>query len=135
MRLLAFLAPVAALLLDGSSKARPVSKVVQLLQSMKVQLETEAAEEAELMEKHTCWCKENGEAKEKAILEAQAHIEARCQAHPERCRPLCARNGRAASPSSKRLVHAWKRKFRPCKKRSTRTRLPLMNRLGFARKK
>lgn len=45
--------------------------------------------------------------------------QARCQAHPERCRPLCARNGRAASPSSKRLVHAWKRKFRPCRLLST----------------
>ena len=28
--------------------------------AMQVQLETEAAEEAELMEKHTCWCKERG---------------------------------------------------------------------------
>ncbi|CAE7556115.1 psbJ [Symbiodinium natans] len=41
---------------------------------MKEQLESEAEEEADLMEKYNCWCKENGKEKEKAILEARASI-------------------------------------------------------------
>eukprot|EP00435_Cladocopium_sp_Y103_P074506 s22_g49.t1 len=80
MRLLSLLAPAVALVLDeksleAASSSRPVSKVVSLLQGMKEQLEGEASEEAELMEKYNCWCKENGEAKEKAILEATSRIE------------------------------------------------------------
>lgn len=80
MRLLMLLAPAVALVLDDSSQvgvssSRPVSKVVTLLQGMKENLESEASEEAELMEKYNCWCKENGEAKEKAILEATSRIE------------------------------------------------------------
>lgn len=80
MRLLSLLAPAVALVLDeksleAASSSRPVSKVVSLLQGMKEQLESEASEEAELMEKYNCWCKENGEAKEKAILEATSRIE------------------------------------------------------------
>lgn len=59
---------------ETAAQARPVSKVVGLLQGMKEQLESEAEEEADLMEKYNCWCKENGEQKEKAILEARANI-------------------------------------------------------------
>jgi len=59
---------------ETAAQARPVSKVVGLLQGMKEQLESETQEEADLMEKYNCWCKENGEQKEKAILEARANI-------------------------------------------------------------
>ena len=45
---------------QAASSSRPVSKVVSLLQGMKEQLESEAAEEAELMEKYNCWCKDWG---------------------------------------------------------------------------
>ncbi len=43
----------------GFSSSRPVSKVVALLQGMKENLESEASEEAELMEKYNCWCKDS----------------------------------------------------------------------------
>mmetsp|Transcript_19036 Transcript_19036/g.44711 ORF Transcript_19036/g.44711 Transcript_19036/m.44711 type:complete len:459 (-) Transcript_19036:564-1940(-) len=73
--LLALLPCAAALSFnETAAQARPVSKVVGLLQGMKEQLESEAQEEADLMEKYNCWCKENGEQKEKAILEARANI-------------------------------------------------------------
>lgn len=45
---------------QAASSSRPVSKVVSLLQGMKEQLESEASEEAELMEKYNCWCKDSG---------------------------------------------------------------------------
>jgi len=73
--LLALLPCAAALSFnETAAQARPVSKVVGLLQGMKEQLESETQEEADLMEKYNCWCKENGEQKEKAILEARANI-------------------------------------------------------------
>ncbi|CAK9038731.1 unnamed protein product [Durusdinium trenchii] len=53
---------------------RPVTKVLNLLQGMKKQLETEAEEESELMEKFNCWCKENGEGKATSVEAAEAKI-------------------------------------------------------------
>eukprot|EP00931_Biecheleriopsis_adriatica_P043666 TRINITY_DN24958_c0_g1_i1.p1 TRINITY_DN24958_c0_g1~~TRINITY_DN24958_c0_g1_i1.p1 ORF type:complete len:690 (+),score=217.28 TRINITY_DN24958_c0_g1_i1:93-2072(+) len=59
---------------EADTQVRPVTKVVKLLQGMQEQLEKEAAEESEIMEKYNCWCKETGEDKEKAVLEAMANI-------------------------------------------------------------
>eukprot|EP00441_Pelagodinium_beii_P001363 CAMPEP_0197704276 /NCGR_PEP_ID=MMETSP1338-20131121/125855_1 /TAXON_ID=43686 ORGANISM="Pelagodinium beii, Strain RCC1491" /NCGR_SAMPLE_ID=MMETSP1338 /ASSEMBLY_ACC=CAM_ASM_000754 /LENGTH=682 /DNA_ID=CAMNT_0043288175 /DNA_START=52 /DNA_END=2096 /DNA_ORIENTATION=- len=56
------------------STVRPVTKVVNLLQGMKDQLEKEAEEEAALMEKYTCWCKENGDATGTAVEEGTKKI-------------------------------------------------------------
>eukprot|EP00434_Breviolum_minutum_P003921 symbB.v1.2.003447.t2/scaffold194.1/size275082/8 len=41
---------------------------------MKEQLETEASEEAEVMEKYECWCKENGDEKATSVEGAEAKI-------------------------------------------------------------
>eukprot|EP00438_Fugacium_kawagutii_P019707 Skav215085 [mRNA] locus=scaffold1068:30653:45574:+ [translate_table: standard] len=54
----AFQAVVEILARRKVSSGSPVSKVVALLQGMKQQLDSEASEEAELMEKHSCWCKD-----------------------------------------------------------------------------
>eukprot|EP00441_Pelagodinium_beii_P025271 CAMPEP_0197656562 /NCGR_PEP_ID=MMETSP1338-20131121/42420_1 /TAXON_ID=43686 ORGANISM="Pelagodinium beii, Strain RCC1491" /NCGR_SAMPLE_ID=MMETSP1338 /ASSEMBLY_ACC=CAM_ASM_000754 /LENGTH=662 /DNA_ID=CAMNT_0043232625 /DNA_START=66 /DNA_END=2054 /DNA_ORIENTATION=+ len=56
------------------AKVRPVTKVVNLLQGMKDQLEKEAEEESALMEKYECWCKENGEATGAAVEEGTKKI-------------------------------------------------------------
>lgn len=56
------------------AKARPVTKVLGLLQGMKDQLETEAKEEEELMDKYNCWCKENSEGKATSVDAAEAQI-------------------------------------------------------------
>jgi len=53
--------------LDKNAGDRPVTKVVKLLQGMYDQLEKEAQEESELMEKYECWCKENGADKATSV--------------------------------------------------------------------
>ena len=45
-----------------------------MLTDMKGQLEKEAADDQEVYEKLTCWCKTNREEKEKAIELAKQHI-------------------------------------------------------------
>eukprot|EP00441_Pelagodinium_beii_P040344 CAMPEP_0197636506 /NCGR_PEP_ID=MMETSP1338-20131121/11986_1 /TAXON_ID=43686 ORGANISM="Pelagodinium beii, Strain RCC1491" /NCGR_SAMPLE_ID=MMETSP1338 /ASSEMBLY_ACC=CAM_ASM_000754 /LENGTH=642 /DNA_ID=CAMNT_0043208743 /DNA_START=58 /DNA_END=1986 /DNA_ORIENTATION=- len=73
--LLALAAPALALHFDTEdAKVRPVTKVVNLLQGMKQQLEKEAEEEAELMEKHNCWCKENADTTSTTVEEGTAKI-------------------------------------------------------------
>eukprot|EP00930_Biecheleria_cincta_P040227 TRINITY_DN27578_c0_g1_i1.p1 TRINITY_DN27578_c0_g1~~TRINITY_DN27578_c0_g1_i1.p1 ORF type:complete len:707 (-),score=212.70 TRINITY_DN27578_c0_g1_i1:92-2062(-) len=67
------LAPREVLALK-TSKDRPVTKVVRLLEKMKSTLEKEAEEEAELMEKFNCWCKENSEEKTRSIEKDRAHV-------------------------------------------------------------
>mmetsp|Transcript_30730 Transcript_30730/g.55745 ORF Transcript_30730/g.55745 Transcript_30730/m.55745 type:complete len:664 (+) Transcript_30730:44-2035(+) len=62
------LARAASLKLDLDEKVRPVTKVVGLLMGMQKQLEKEAADEAELMEKFRCWCKENSQNSREEIL-------------------------------------------------------------------
>jgi len=53
--------------LEVEAGERPVTKVVKLLEGMKAQLDKEAQEEADLMEKYTCWCNENGADKATAV--------------------------------------------------------------------
>jgi hypothetical protein len=50
-----------------ASLERPVAKVVRLLTDMKNQLEKEAAEDDEVMEKMVCWCETNDKEKTLAI--------------------------------------------------------------------
>eukprot|EP00931_Biecheleriopsis_adriatica_P043667 TRINITY_DN24958_c0_g2_i1.p1 TRINITY_DN24958_c0_g2~~TRINITY_DN24958_c0_g2_i1.p1 ORF type:complete len:654 (+),score=269.33 TRINITY_DN24958_c0_g2_i1:84-2045(+) len=70
--------PAAALLTfeEADTDVRPVTKVVKLLKGMQGQIEEEADKESELMEKYNCWCKENGEDKEKAVLEHMNSLKA-----------------------------------------------------------
>jgi len=56
------------------AKVRPVTKVVNLLQGMKQQLEKEAEEEAELMEKQNCWCKENADTSSATVEDGTKKI-------------------------------------------------------------
>lgn len=74
--LITLLAPSSSLLTFDveEARARPVTKVLSLLQGMKEQLETEASEEAEVMEKYKCWCKENGDEKATSVEGAEAKI-------------------------------------------------------------
>eukprot|EP00930_Biecheleria_cincta_P013348 TRINITY_DN11947_c0_g1_i1.p1 TRINITY_DN11947_c0_g1~~TRINITY_DN11947_c0_g1_i1.p1 ORF type:complete len:669 (-),score=210.69 TRINITY_DN11947_c0_g1_i1:42-2006(-) len=73
MAAVVFSAPLELLALK-TSKDRPVTKVIKLLQGMKAKLEKEAEEEAELMEKFNCWCKENGEEKAGSVEKEQARL-------------------------------------------------------------
>lgn len=52
---------------DASYKERPVTKVIRLLQDMKVELEKEKADDDAVYESLSCWCKTNDEEKSKAI--------------------------------------------------------------------
>jgi len=68
-----FLAPLQLLALK-TSKDRPVTKVIKMLQGMKAKLEKEAEGESELMDKFNCWCKENGEEKAGSVEKDQARL-------------------------------------------------------------
>jgi len=73
--LLALAVPALALNFDSEdAKVRPVTKVVNLLQGMKQQLEKEAEEEAELMEKQNCWCKENADSSSATVEDGTKKI-------------------------------------------------------------
>lgn len=69
-----FLVCISAFLLAGASQERPVAKVVRLLNDMKTQLEKEAAEDDEVMEKMVCWCETNEKEKTAAISSNTAAI-------------------------------------------------------------
>lgn len=53
--------------LDAEAEARPVMKVVKLLQDMKADLETERTNDKEVHENMDCWCNTNEKEKTKAI--------------------------------------------------------------------
>merc|ERR1719377_54181 len=55
-------------------KQRPVSKVVNLLKDMQVQLAKEQEEDEEVYEKMVCWCEANDKEKTKAIADAEQHL-------------------------------------------------------------
>jgi len=59
---------------DSEWKMHPVQKVVKLLKEMQAQLEKEAAEDDEVMEKMVCWCETNEKVKTKAIADAEVAI-------------------------------------------------------------
>jgi hypothetical protein len=56
---------------DKEWKEKPITKVVNLLKDMKAQLETEAANDAELYDKLVCWCETNDKEKTKAIADGE----------------------------------------------------------------
>lgn len=53
----------------------PVTKVVQLLEKMKKQVESEAEEDEELYGKMDCWCQTNEKEKTEAIANAEQRLE------------------------------------------------------------
>jgi hypothetical protein len=57
-----------------AAKARPVTKVVNLLKDMLKQLEKEAEEDEEIYDQLACWCATNDKEKTKSVGEAEAHI-------------------------------------------------------------
>lgn len=59
-----------------AATANPVSKVVTVLEKMKVQLETEEATDRKTSEKMKCWCDKTITEKTEAIAKANADIEA-----------------------------------------------------------
>jgi len=61
--------------LDASAEARPVMKIVQLLEDMKQELEKEAADDKAVHEDQTCFCDTNEKEKTQAIEEGEASIE------------------------------------------------------------
>jgi len=54
---------------DNHESKGGIEKVVKILNDMKSQLEKEAANDDEVMEKMVCWCETNDKAKTKAILD------------------------------------------------------------------
>lgn len=66
---------VAAGLASAEDKARPVTKVVNLLKDMQKQLEKEGEEDQEIFDKLECWCKTNDKAKTEAIKNAEQMID------------------------------------------------------------
>mmetsp|Transcript_126885 Transcript_126885/g.405823 ORF Transcript_126885/g.405823 Transcript_126885/m.405823 type:complete len:686 (+) Transcript_126885:101-2158(+) len=59
---------------EAAVDVHPVTRVVQLLQDMKGQLEKEADVDEEMYEKMACWCTSNDKGKTKAIEDAEARI-------------------------------------------------------------
>merc|ERR1719281_1276421 len=59
---------------DSEWKMHPVQKVVKLLKEMQAQLEKEASQDDEVMDKMVCWCETNDKAKTKAIADAEVTI-------------------------------------------------------------
>lgn len=64
---------VVLLALSGVVAERPVAKVVRLLNDMKSQLEKEAKEDEEIMEKMECWCT-HGEAQKTAAISSNTQL-------------------------------------------------------------
>lgn len=64
----------AALTLSKANKERPIARIVRMLEDMKSQLETEAADDAAVYKELTCWCKTNREEKTAAITLATKKI-------------------------------------------------------------
>mmetsp|Transcript_95072 Transcript_95072/g.255717 ORF Transcript_95072/g.255717 Transcript_95072/m.255717 type:complete len:779 (+) Transcript_95072:50-2386(+) len=58
--------------LEPRQDVSPVKRVVNLLQKMKAELDTEANNEAEMYDKMVCWCETNEKEKTKAIADAEA---------------------------------------------------------------
>lgn len=56
---------------EADTKKRPTTKVVELLQGMQEQLETEAKEDEKTYENFKCWCTKNTEEKGKSVKDAQ----------------------------------------------------------------
>eukprot|EP00933_Yihiella_yeosuensis_P035269 TRINITY_DN2878_c0_g3_i2.p1 TRINITY_DN2878_c0_g3~~TRINITY_DN2878_c0_g3_i2.p1 ORF type:complete len:663 (-),score=236.39 TRINITY_DN2878_c0_g3_i2:69-2057(-) len=57
-----------------AASSRPVTKVVELLKGMQKQVEREGKEDRDTYRDYVCWCKTNGEDKQKAIAFAQEKL-------------------------------------------------------------
>jgi len=68
------LALVAVGLNFDDAKNRPVSKVVKLLESMKLQLATEQEEDEKVYKEYACWCAKNNKETSASIAEAEQTI-------------------------------------------------------------
>lgn len=60
--------------LDESNGEKPIQKVVRLLKEMQAELDKEADEDEDMMEKLGCWCHTNEKEKTKAIADAKNKI-------------------------------------------------------------
>jgi len=69
-----FAAASSLLGLTEEEKARPVTKVVNLLKDMLAQLEKEAKDDEEIYDTMSCWCKTNGKEKAQSTSDAEARI-------------------------------------------------------------
>merc|ERR1719311_574605 len=59
---------------DAADKARPVTKVINMMKDMLTQLDAEAKEDDEMYEQMQCWCESNDREKTKAIGDAESRI-------------------------------------------------------------
>jgi len=60
--------------LDAEAEARPVMKVVKLLEDMKEELDKEAADDKAVHEQLDCWCQTNEKEKTQAVEDGEALI-------------------------------------------------------------
>merc|ERR1719160_1182019 len=59
----------------NAAEANPVTRVVNLLNEMKKEVENEAKEDKKVFEKYDCWCRTNEEEKTAAVETAKKSIE------------------------------------------------------------
>jgi len=59
---------------DQAWKTRPITKVINLLSDMQVQLEKEQKADEELYDQFACWCETNDKLKTRAIADAEVHL-------------------------------------------------------------
>merc|ERR1719217_1937787 len=59
-----------------AEKARPVTKVINMMKDMLEQLEKEGKEDDEVYEQMGCWCESNDREKTKAISDGESRIQA-----------------------------------------------------------
>jgi len=71
----AALAAVATWAVAGQDAANPITKVVNLLQEMKTQVEKEADDDKDAFDKYECWCTTNRGLKTEAVATAEKRIE------------------------------------------------------------
>jgi len=60
---------------NEADKNRPVTKVINLLKDMQVQLQKDQKEDEEVYEKMACWCTTNDKEKTAAIADAESRID------------------------------------------------------------
>merc|ERR1719298_304085 len=61
--------------MSTSAGAKPIRKVVTLMQNMQKEIEAEGAKEKELFDKFMCYCSSNNGALAKAVADGKASIE------------------------------------------------------------
>jgi hypothetical protein len=75
LALLSLLVAVQASTSSGeANKNRPVTKVINLIKDMQIQLQKEQEEDEEVYEKVACWCETNDKSKTVSIADAESRI-------------------------------------------------------------